>query len=191
MTLSIAQCPIEFATLDQICECQDRNTIICPNPSVNPRHEVILNSYPNYVWFGCRSKAKIDNYISEISLNDVIQSIIFDDCDLPNESYTQWLSSMNVTISKLVLNNLPAKPLNPKLFENLKIQRLVLQGIKSENIQNEELFMYLSRLTHLKISGKQSQNIELPSNLFNGLTLLEFLSIRIPTGELFLHIHKV
>ena len=180
-----SECPKEFMNLEQNCLCHDRNKVICPKPSINPDHELVIHYNSNDVYFECRENINIESFINGIRFNDVRETVIFDHCDLPKVSYNQWISFMNVSFSKFVLKNLGTKLISSKFFENLQVQKIQFEGIFSENFQDEKVFENLSNLTHLAIYGSKSQNVTLPNDIFYGLNNLEHLVLSIKAGKKF------
>ena len=102
-------CPAEFKQLQSLCTCQDHNKVICPNPSDDPEHELIVHYDPNGIYFECRKPGDnfLEPYLNKINFNDEVKdSVIFDGCGIPLESYAKWSSLMNVTFTALVIRKI-------------------------------------------------------------------------------------
>ena len=173
-------CPDEFKQLQSSCTCQDHNKVICPNPSIDPEHELIVHYDPNDIYFECRKPDGnfLEHYLNKINFNDEVKDrVIFDGCGIPSESYAKWSSMMNVTFTALVIRKLGSSgSLTSKSLKDLKIKKLILDQMHPDNIQDEDLFSEIkTELTHLVITGPKIPNSNLPDKLFDDLENLESL----------------
>ena len=113
-------CPNEFAKLQASCICQDHDKVICPNPSVNPNHELLVHYDANDIQFECRKKGSdfLEAYLNKVSFNRVKDSLSFQDCSVPPESYAKWATQMNLTFTKLHIKNVGTESFTSRSFQD-------------------------------------------------------------------------